>query len=114
MLMDTHGRVFGGYLPCELEFRNSYFGTGESFLFRVDQEGDHLMVYPASMDNLMFVYCSSMGIGLGADPHFGLFVDADLDKGSSHPCKTYSNEVLSHHNHFTIKRMELWVFRDEY
>ena len=110
LLMDISGRVFGGYMHCELDYKNYYFGTGESFLFRLESTSGPLIVYPASMDNLMFVYCSSIGIGMGADPHFGLFIESDLDKGSTHPCKTFSNEALSSQNHFTIKKMEIWVF----
>lgn len=32
---DTKGDIFGGYFSQSLNFRESYYGTGESFLFKV-------------------------------------------------------------------------------
>lgn len=35
LIQDTKGNVFGGYFSQDLVFKESYFGTGESFLFKV-------------------------------------------------------------------------------
>ena len=35
VLQDKHGAIFGGYMSQTVELRSEYFGTGESFLFKV-------------------------------------------------------------------------------
>ena len=59
------------------------------------------------MENQFFCYCDKTGIGMGSDEHFGLFVDSSMSKGSTFPCKTYGNSVLSDSNHFGIKDIEV-------
>lgn len=68
------------------------------------------MVYQATLQNLYYCYCNTDGIGFGADPHFGLFIDKSLTSGSSHACRTYENEPLSYNEHFTIKKLEVFSF----
>ena len=59
------------------------------------------------MDNCYFCFSDKTGIGMGSDEHFGLFISSNLGKGSSFPCKTYGNSVLSSKNHFVIKDIEV-------
>jgi hypothetical protein len=63
------------------------------------------------MENCFFCYSDHEGFGFGADEHFGLYVQENLSKGSSHPCKTYANAILSNKNHFAIKDLEVrfWI-----
>lgn len=63
------------------------------------------------MANGYYHYVSAEGIGFGSDPHFGLFIDSNLSKGSTHACKTYSNDVLSTKTHFTIQKLEVFTFK---
>lgn len=114
VIMDTTGRIFGAYIPTDLEFKHHFFGSGESFLFKLDADQSSAVTFGSTMENLFFVYCAADGLGLGSDPHYGLFIDPELTRGSSHACKTYSNDVLTAVSHFAIKRIELWSIRDQY
>jgi TLD len=62
------------------------------------------------MENFHYCFCDKDGVGFGSDPHFGLFIDESLLKGSSHICKTYANGLLSDHEHFSIKELEVYGF----
>lgn len=113
VILDTSGKVFGGYIPTELAFKETFFGSGEAFLFKLDQDQSSVVVFGSTLENLHFVYCDSDGFGFGSDPYYGLFIDPELTKGSTHACKTYANDLLTVVNHFTIKRIELWSVRKQ-
>lgn len=107
VVKDTHKNIFGGCFSQPLELKDDFYGTGESFLFKVDSHNKDLAIYTATMQNCYFCYCDKEGIGMGSDEHYGLFIDCTLNKGSSHCCKTYANAVLSDGNHFMIKDIEV-------
>lgn len=111
VIMDTTGRVFGAYISCDLHFKSTFYGNGESFLFKLDADQSSAATFGATLDNLFFVYCGSDGVGLGSDPHYGLFLEPEMTRGSTHACKTYANDVLSAVNYFVIQRIELWKVR---
>ncbi len=113
VVLDTQGNIFGGYLSDSLDYHNGYYGTGETFLFKVDAKQTSVVIFSATLENLMFLHCSSEGLGFGSDPHYGLFIEPDLTKGSTHACKTFANDVLGSHSHFVIKRIELWSFKSD-
>lgn len=109
VILDFYGNTFGAYVPVTLELKPGYFGTGETFLFRLENHQTVLRAKFPTMDNLFFLHCSSEGIGFGSDPHFGLFVNSELDSGSTYTCKTFDNQPLSTQEEFGIKRIELWA-----
>ena len=41
---------------------------------------------------------------------FGLWLDEDLLSGTTQPCETFDNPVLSYESHFKVFGMELWAF----
>jgi TLD len=75
------------------------------------QPEGNMAIYGATMDNTYFVFCDQDGIGFGSEPHAGLYIDHSLQNGSSHACKTYTNDQLSDETHFRIHRLEVWGFR---
>lgn len=109
LIEDFHGHIFGGYTACDIDMRDDYYGTGESFLFKVSKDG--VSIYGSTLANSLYIFCDGNGLGFGSDPHFGLFIDQCLTKGSSHACKTYSNDVLTTESHFGIHRFEVWGFK---
>ena len=44
---------------------------------------------------------------------FGLWLDEDLLSGTTQPCETFDNGVLSHESHFKVFGIELWGFHDD-
>lgn len=79
-IRDVSGELFGAFYCSKLEIGPKFIGNGESFLFRVKESNrgvlynKDLIVYPATMMNQYFCFCASYGLGLGADPRFGLFL----------------------------------------
>lgn len=108
--MDSRKNVFGGLMTYSFEFHENFFGTGESFLFKL--KNGELYVYSATMLNTFYCFVDDDGFGLGTGNHYGLFIDKTLRHGSSHNCKTYNNDVLSDDNHFDIYNIEIWGFRE--
>lgn len=106
--MDRDGNKFGGYISAELKKNDDFFGTGESFLFKL--KDNSAVIYGCTMNNCYFNTCDDTGIGFGSDPHFGLFINENLDKGSTHACQTFSNDVLTSKNHFGIRKLEVNSF----
>lgn len=109
MIEDSHGNVFGGFASSDLEMHDDYFGTGDSFLFKAAK--DKISIYGSTLANSLYLFCDSTGLGFGSDPHFGLFIDQGLMKGSTHACKTFSNDILTSESHFNIHRLEVWGFK---
>lgn len=64
VVMDTHGAVFGGLFSGRFEFKPTFFGTGESFLFNV--VGNEARIYKATMANNMFCFADENGFGMGS------------------------------------------------
>ena len=92
-----------------MEHSKNFFGTGESFLFKV--KGQDVSVYNSSFRNDLYCFADEDGFGMGSDNHYGLFIDKSLRKGSTHTCQTYLNEPLSSESHFKVKNLEIWGFR---
>jgi len=85
--------IFGGLMTQNFDFRPNFFGTGESFLFKVFPKS--LKVFKSTFNNDLYCFADEDGFGMGSDNHYGLFIDKSLRKGSSHTCKTYLNDPLS-------------------
>lgn len=116
VIQDTKGNIFGGYFSQNLQMKESYYGTGESFLFKVtvtigllQEEG--VVIYHSTMENLYYCYCNMEGIGFGSDPHYGLFIENCLTRGSSHSCRTFGNDPLSSSKYFVIQKLEIFTFK---
>lgn len=64
-------RVFGGFAGAQWHRSPSWYGTGESFVWSFDGQGDQpmenrpLLAYKASCANRFFQYCDDSGIAMG-------------------------------------------------
>jgi len=107
---DTNGYIFGGYASESLHPSRGYYGTGESFLFRLSPRLD---VYPWPNTNSFFVYTTEhfISMGGGESGKYGLYIDADFSKGTSAFCDTFHNNALASTEFFECSLMEIWGFR---
>jgi len=119
VIRDDMDNIFGAFVTEAFHTSNHYYGDGECFLWKVDINqsstyGSNIIkIFKWSEKNYFCIYSSDEHISLGAgDGHAGLFLDADLNKGSSSPCDTYNNEVLSSEKEFKIIDVELWAYTD--
>lgn len=109
IIKDYMGHVFGAFASHPWSNPEpKFYGNGECFLFSLHPD---FTVYKWTSKNC---YCQMiennriiMGGGSGI---FGLWLDEDLLSGSTQPCETFDNEVLSAESHFKVFGMELWSF----
>jgi len=108
VIQDTRGEVFGALASAPLVHRDTFYGTGESFLFKTQPR---FSVFPWSGDNQLFVRGNSDSLVVGAgDGRFGLYIDCSLYQGRSQSCLTYMNNPLASDGDFLIKTLECWNF----
>ncbi|RKP25112.1 TLDc domain-containing protein, partial [Syncephalis pseudoplumigaleata] len=86
--------------------------THHSFLWRLENDGRKLVVFPWSGKNDYSIMTESGYLAIGADNgKFGLWIDSNFDKGSSMPCATFDNPTLSAHETFTCVHLEIWALQ---
>ena len=121
LLIETiNGSVFGGFCSREWKPTGSYFGTGESFIFSIREEGGEYSIgtYKWTTRNNYFCFADHEKIAMGGGGGgFGFVVDADLHSCGSSPCDTYGNTStldLNKEGNAPVSRIanvELWSFQ---
>ncbi|XP_056331786.1 nuclear receptor coactivator 7 isoform X1 [Danio aesculapii] len=108
VIRDTDGQVFGAFSSDPFRVSSYCYGTGETFLYSFSPE---FQVFRWTGENSYFVrgFLDSLQMGGGGGP-FGLWLDADLYRGSSYSCNTFCNRPLSLHHDFTVQELEVWSF----
>jgi hypothetical protein len=108
---DSKGYVFGGYASEYFRPSQRYYGTGESFLFRLHPQID---VYPWPNSNNFFIFSSEhfISMGGGDSGKYGLYLDADFATGTSGYSNTYHNKPLASSEFFECALVEIWGFVD--
>ncbi|XP_041096455.1 nuclear receptor coactivator 7 isoform X2 [Polyodon spathula] len=108
VIKDFHSQVFGCFVSHPLRFSDSFYGTGETFLFTFYPE---FKCFHWTGENSFFIKgdLDSVAIG-GGSGHFGLWLDENLYLGRSSPCSTFENDVLSETADFRVLELEVWNF----
>lgn len=105
-IKDTKDAVFGAFLSYPLRPSDSFYGTGESFLFTFHPS---FMQFKWSGKNDYFVKGNVDSVSIGAsEGHFGIWLDGDLYRGRSVCCQTYNNDPLASSDDFIVKNFEAW------
>ena len=105
---DTNGNVFGALTSRSFRLSDHFYGTGESFLFRLYPEFE---VFRWTGKNQYFIRTDTENLTIGSgDGKFGIWLDSDLYHGRSERCLTYNNEPLSSECDFFVKTLECWSF----
>jgi hypothetical protein len=132
------GEVFGSFTADSWRKGWNYFGSGESFLWRMRQPRvtpchsiidqaqleSELDVYPWTGDNNCIQLCTHEKLAVGGGTPsmekkddkivwgFGLAIDRDLLHGTSSHCATFRSPPLSHihdSSPFEIVNIEVWT-----
>ncbi|XP_034031231.1 nuclear receptor coactivator 7 isoform X2 [Thalassophryne amazonica] len=108
IIKDMNNKVFGAFSSHPFKVSRNCYGTGETFLFSFSPE---FKAYRWSGENSYFVngQLESLQIGAGGGGGFGLWLDADLNRGSSYSCPTFHNAPLSTQQDFTVRNLEVWT-----
>ncbi|XP_014856472.1 PREDICTED: nuclear receptor coactivator 7-like isoform X3 [Poecilia mexicana] len=108
VIKDALDELFGAFLSDPLRPSETFYGTGETFLFMLHPRfksfrwtGENSFFIKGDLD------CFAVGGGSG---HFGLWVDENLYLGRSSPCYTFNNCCLSETDDFRIMELEVWTF----
>lgn len=111
LIKDTQHYVFGAYLSEGIVESHKYYGSGESFLFRLTPDPE-CYFWQGSNHYFMMGTNDYFTVGAG-DGNFALYFDEMLEKGTSNRSLTFHNEVLSSKSSFNILTVEVWCFTDE-
>ncbi|XP_075874070.1 oxidation resistance protein 1 isoform X1 [Nelusetta ayraudi] len=108
VIKDALDEVFGAFLSHSLKISETFYGTGETFLFMLHPR---FKCFRWTGENSFFIKgdLDSFAIG-GGSGHFGLWVDENLYLGRSSPCHTFNNCCLSETDDFRIMELEVWKF----
>ncbi|XP_070699127.1 oxidation resistance protein 1 isoform X2 [Pempheris klunzingeri] len=108
VIKDALDEIFGAFLSHPLRPSETFYGTGETFLFMLHPR---FKCFRWTGENSFFIKgdLDSFAIG-GGSGHFGLWVDENLYLGRSSPCYTFNNCCLSESDDFRIMELEVWTF----
>ncbi|XP_040916637.1 nuclear receptor coactivator 7 isoform X2 [Toxotes jaculatrix] len=108
VIKDALDEIFGAFLSHPLRPSETFYGTGETFLFMLHPR---FKCFRWTGENSFFIKgdLDSFAIG-GGSGHFGLWVDENLYLGRSSPCYTFNNCCLSETDDFRVMELEVWTF----
>ncbi|XP_056620050.1 nuclear receptor coactivator 7 isoform X2 [Triplophysa dalaica] len=108
VIRDMNNQMFGAFSTHPFRVTEHYYGTGETFLYTFCPE---IKVFHWSGENSYFVKgnTDSLQIG-GGGGRLGLWLDADLDHGTTSRCSTFNNLPLSSKHDFIVQNLEVWAF----
>ncbi|TRY74346.1 hypothetical protein DNTS_032040 [Danionella cerebrum] len=108
VIKDSDGQLFGALASEPFKVSDSFYGTGETFVFTFCPDFE---VFKWTGDNMFFIKgdMDSLAVG-GGGGEFGLWLDGDLYHGRTHSCKTFGNPMLSNTEDFYVQDIEIWAF----
>ncbi|XP_024518240.1 oxidation resistance protein 1-like isoform X1 [Selaginella moellendorffii] len=108
---DTTGTVFGALLsaPLNPSTTKKYQGDANTFVFTTVSGAPQ--VFHSTGANRYYVLCTNEALALGGGGHFALYLDNDLQNGSSGESQTFGNTCLAYADEFKLKDVELWGFQ---
>ncbi|XP_026195590.1 nuclear receptor coactivator 7 isoform X2 [Anabas testudineus] len=108
VIKDALDEIFGAFLSHPLRPSETFYGTGETFLFMLHPR---FKCFRWTGENSFFIKgdLDSFAIG-GGSGHFGLWLDENLYLGRSSPCLTFNNCCLSETDDFRVMELEVWSF----
>ena len=86
------GDIFGAFLTCAPCLTEEFVGTGESWLFLLDQKEKRILKYEWSGENEYFFQGKPNCLVVGAcDGKFGIYIDGNIHHGRVDQCATFRN-----------------------
>ena len=107
VVLDAEGHIFGAFVSDTWRPDKTYFGNGETFLFKVHP---HFARYDWTKANSHFVLAAHDCIAFGGGGKFGLWLDPSLEFGSSDTSATFGNDCLAGSTDFKCMKLEVWGF----
>lgn len=105
IIRDSAGRCFGGFSAEPWASHDSYYGSGECFVFKFD-EHKKFAYFPWSGKNEFLTLSNPRGIAMGGGGGYAFQLDAQFKAGSSTPCDTFDSPALAGTPEFTAYYFE--------
>jgi len=110
-ILDTEGYVYGAFLSENIHTYDRFYGSGECFLWKFNNETREIDYYRGSVENLYHIATEKTFIAFGGgNGDFGLYISGDLLNGYTTYCPTYNNPPLTPNGKFECLNIELWGF----
>ncbi|KAH6925889.1 hypothetical protein HPB50_011508 [Hyalomma asiaticum] len=117
VVLTTRGERFGAYCSTRWQERKqTYFGTGETFLFTFSPDAQRFawIGVGATRDvphsAKLFMSANQTMILIGGGNGMGLYIDQSLEKGRTEHCDTFDNPPLGSGNDFVVNILEVIGF----
>ncbi|XP_065309066.2 GTPase-activating protein skywalker-like isoform X3 [Dermacentor albipictus] len=117
VVLTTRGERFGAYCSTRWQERKqTYFGTGETFLFTFSPEAKRFawVGVGSSRDVAhsakLFMSANQTMILVGGGNGMGLYIDQSLEYGRSEHCDTFDNDPLGRTSDFVVNILEVIGF----
>ncbi|XP_050036703.1 GTPase-activating protein skywalker-like [Dermacentor andersoni] len=117
VVLTTRGERFGAYCSTRWQERKqTYFGTGETFLFTFSPEAKRFAwVGVGSSRDVphsakLFMSANQTMILVGGGNGMGLYIDQSLENGRSEHCDTFDNDPLGRTSDFVVNILEVIGF----
>ncbi|XP_069014384.1 nuclear receptor coactivator 7 [Embiotoca jacksoni] len=108
VIKDMDNQVFGAFSTHPFRVSEHCYGTGETFLYCFCPE---IKVYRWTGENSYFVKGNTDSLQMGGGGgQLGLWLDAELYRGTTTKCATFNNQPLSSQQDFNIHSLEVWTF----
>lgn len=109
LIVETEsGEKFGGFASCEWRSLNAFFGCGECFIFKFNDE-KQFQHFGWSGSNNFYMFSSATQIAMGGGgAGFGFVLDENFERGGSSHCETFNNEPLASTDMFRVVNVECW------
>lgn len=111
IIRDMNKYVFGAFCSESWRISSRYYGTGETFIFKVEPEPAvwHWWWKKSSeVQNDFFMWGSHEAIAVGGAGGYAIWLDKELSQGISRTSQTFGNSSLSSTEEFSIGAVELW------
>ncbi|XP_075940705.1 nuclear receptor coactivator 7 [Anarhichas minor] len=108
VVKDMDNQIFGAFSTHPFRVSEHCYGTGETFLYSFCPE---IKVYRWTGENSYFVKGNTDSLQMGGGGgQLGLWLDAELYRGTTTKCATFNNQPLSVQQDFNIHSVEVWTF----
>ncbi|XP_017278834.1 nuclear receptor coactivator 7 isoform X2 [Kryptolebias marmoratus] len=108
VIKDMDDQIFGAFSTDPFRVSEHFYGTGETFLYSFCPE---IKVYRWTGENSYFVKGNTDSLQMGGGGgQLGLWLDAELYRGTTTKCSTFNNQPLSSQQDFSIRSLEVWSF----
>lgn len=110
----TKGEILGGFAATPWAAGSRvFFGSGQSFLFRVDREDhDTVEIFQWTGRNAFCQLCDveKSYLGMGGGGNFAFALEDGFTRGSTGPSATFGNPSLASNSPFDVFSFEVYAF----